>query len=113
MENLENIVKHAEHVHHPNTKDEYVDISKNTFSDIRELVGDHKPTSMDFKVTTCKNENDPVCVTILTVSVSDSEWSASDDFMHAYRDTSLSVSNVERSIKDMAEYYKKELLKLA
>lgn len=113
MENIEEVVKHAEHVRHPNLKDAYVDISKCTFSDIRDLVGDHNPTNMDFKVVTCSNDNDPICVTVFTVLVSDGEWHAQDDFMHAYRSTSLSVKDVERSIKDMAEYYKKELLKIA
>lgn len=112
MENLENIVKHAEHIHYPNLRDAYVSISKDTFTDIRDMVEEHIPSAMDFTVKTYKNDTDPLCITMLTVSLSNSEWHKQDQFMHVYRNTSLNPNDVEKTISDMAVYYRTEVLKL-
>ena len=56
--------------------------------------------------------NEGRSITVLEASAKDDNWSKSDTFMTAYRSTSISTSVVETTIKDMAEYYKTNILKL-
>lgn len=111
---LKSLVDNAEHLKHKNAKDLAVSISKSVFMDIDELVAGHTPTAFEYTINTVKSkkESDPLCITILEASANGDNWSKSDTFMTAYRSTSISTSVVETTIKDMAEYYKTNILKL-
>ena len=109
-----NTIKHAKHVKSNNVKDLLTEVSKETYMDLGELVGDHKPNTFKYTIDTCVSQkpNSNVCVTILNVHASDGDWSADDVFSHVFRSTSVSIANMERVIEDMVKYYKKNILKV-
>ena len=109
-----NTIKHAAIIRSNNVKDLLTEVSKETYSDLSELVGDNKPTKMKYSIDTCvsKKPDSHVCVTILNVHLSDGAWVAEDVFSHVFRSTTVSIKNMEQAIKDMVNYYKKNILKL-
>lgn len=109
-----NTIKHADVIKSNNVKDLLTEVSKETYTDLSELIGNNKPTIMKYSIDTCvsQKQDSHVCVTILNVHLSNGSWTADDMFSHVFRSTTVSIKNMEQAIKDMVNYYKKNILKL-
>lgn len=115
MNELEKLVENAEHIKHDTVKDLAVSVSKIAFSDIKEFVGDHKPTLLEYTVKTRTSRTEKhvsVTVLALTMEADNDEYMKEDYFMTTYNNRSVRPAIIERTIKDMVEYYKKNILKL-
>ena len=109
-----NTINDATVIKSNNVKDLLTEVSKETYTDLSELIGSNKPTTMKYSIDTCVSQkpDNHLCVTILKVHLSDGSWMAEDMFSHVFRSTTVSINNMEQAIKDMVNYYKKNILKL-
>lgn len=93
-----------------NTKDLLTEMSKNTYTDIDALIKGRECTHMSYEVEQF-NDADNIRMTVLYVVVSGDHWKASDTLMYIHQ-PAVSDSNVKKVVLDMANYYKKNVLKL-
>lgn len=109
-----NTINDATVIKSNNVKDLLTEVSKETYTDLSELIGNNKPTTMKYSIDTCVSQkpDNHLCVTILKVHLSDGSWVAEDMFSYVFRSTTVSIKNMEQAIKDMVNYYKKNILKL-